>query len=638
MSLDPAELIFSQPAATTGELVFGDEGGGPVDPNCYVSWSLDVEVGFSSLVVRAGFGVEFAVPVGDVTPQFEGAYVSDTARPMTAQQRNRYQDGLPAAGFVEQHWQDTLAQPAYQSVRYQDGAAMARDVVDGWQDAIRMRNEAQSRYQDGAPVRRDAQQRFQDATRMRAEAHLRDQQALKVRRYAQARFQDALRRRAAQVVRFQDGLALVHEFHGGFHSGRTSTYGWWSRYQDAVPPNAGPRPPTPPEPGNPCYTPDPALVFVEPLTNGNGELIFVCENHEGPGPEPGATIIVPVREVYVVLNTHTLRRVDGNVLLPTFGMTLSLDVGSWTWSFSASLPIAAFDDVRPASDGTPVEVEATINGVPYRWLVENRSRDRRFGDTRFTIGGRGLLARLGEPFSPFLNFGNEFARTGQQLMADALSFNGVPLDWDIDWQIEDWNQPGGLWTKQGTYMDALTEIAEAVGAYIQPTPATQGLRVLAQYPALPRDWGTLTPDLELPDGAVTVESTGWAQKPRYNRVYVSGANGGVQGRVTLAGTDGLNLAPDVVSPLIGDAVAARMRGQRVLGETGHIATYGLRTAVGIRDEDDNPIGIIPPGRFIRYIENGVPKIGLSRAVQVDIDPVEAWQTIQVEVHEDVEPV
>lgn len=637
MSLDPAELIFSQPPNTTGELVFGDDDGSGGSDSAYIAWSLDVEVSFSGLTVRAGFGVSFAVPVADVLPSFEGAYVSDTARPLTAQQRSRFQDALPQYGEVAQRYQDTRPLPHYLGSRWQDADPLARESTLGWQDAIRLRDATQVRYQDGAPLRNDVEGGYQDAIRMRNAAHNRFQQGLPLRRQTEVRFQEALRQRAARAVRYQDGILLVRDFHGGFQSGHPVTYGWWSRYQEAIVPGAGPYVPVPPQP-NPCYTPSPALVFVEPMADGSGELIFVCENHDGPGPEPGATVIVPVREVYVVLNTHTLRRVDGNILLPTFGMSLSLDVGSWTWSFNASLPIAAFDDVRPASDGTPVELEATINGVPYRWLVENRSRDRRFGDTRFTISGRGLLARLGDPFSPFLNFGNENARTGQQLMADALSFNGVPLDWDIDWQIEDWNQPGGLWTKQGTYIDALTEIAEAVGAYIQPTNATQGLRVLAQYPALPRDWSTLTPDLELPDGAVTVESTGWAQKPRYNRVYVSGANGGVVGRVTLAGTDGANQAPDVVSPLIGDAVAARMRGQRVLGETGHIATYGLRTAVGIRDEDDNPIGIIPPGRFIRYIENGMPKIGLSRAVQVDVDPVEAWQTIQVEVHEDVESV
>lgn len=354
------------------------------------------------------------------------------------------------------------------------------------------------------------------------------------------------------------------------------------------------------------------------------------------GPGDDTPIIVPVREVYVVLNNCFLRRVDGNVFLPTFGMSLSLDCDSWTWSFSASLPISAFDDVRPDSDGTPIEVETSINGVPYRWLVEERSRDRRFAETRFSISGRGISARLASPGAPVLNFGNEEARTGQQLMDDVLTLNGVPLGWDVEWNIDDWNQPANLWTKQGTYAEALTEIAEAVGAYVQPTRTTQGLRVLPRYPLLPRDWPTVTGYLQLPEDAITVESTAWEQKPRYNGVYVSGTTGGLVGRVKITGTDGLMLAPDVSSPLIGDATAARMRGQRVLGETGHIATYGLRTAVGLRDEDNQPIGVVVPGRFIRYIENGVPKIGLSRAVKVDVDSVEVWQTISVEVHEDVE--
>ena len=96
----------------------------------------------------------------------------------------------------------------------------------------------------------------------------------------------------------------------------------------------------------------------------------------------------------MVLNNASLRRVDGNIALPTFSMTLGLDADSWTWSFSASLPGRALSDLEPASSGAPVEVEALINGVAFRALVESIERSREFGKSDLRITGRGKTALL----------------------------------------------------------------------------------------------------------------------------------------------------------------------------------------------------------------------------------------------------
>jgi hypothetical protein len=234
-----------------------------------------------------------------------------------------------------------------------------------------------------------------------------------------------------------------------------------------------------------------------------------------------------------------------------------------------------------------------------------------------------------------MNFGNTSDRTAQQLMGDVLSDNGVPLDWGVDWQVTDWLVPGGSWTKSGTYIDAVNEIAAAAGAYIQPMPATRELRVLPRFPYMPKDWTLDLADYELPDAIAVREGTEWVEKPRYNRVYVVGQKNGVRGRVTVTGTAGDLCAPTVVDSLITHADAARQRGMSILGDTGRIATYSLRTAVGVKDAGGTPIGVIPPGKFVRYIENGVSKIGITRSVSVDIGHPEINQTIGVEFHESV---
>lgn len=87
-------------------------------------------------------------------------------------------------------------------------------------------------------------------------------------------------------------------------------------------------------------------------------------------------------------------------------------------------------------------------------------------------------------------------------------------------------------------MDAINDIAQAAGGYVQPHPTAEVLCILPRYPAAPWAWGGVTPDIELPAEAASVETTEWIDKPAYNRVFVGGVGAGVFGPVTRAGTAG----------------------------------------------------------------------------------------------------
>lgn len=392
-------------------------------------------------------------------------------------------------------------------------------------------------------------------------------------------------------------------------------------------PGAGTSPgPVIPPVGDPCYVPPEGdevhLLFVE-HGPADTDLVFVCERH---GTDPGAVVVVPIKRVYVVLNESSLRRVDGDIALPTFQMSMSLDVDSWTWSFSASLPGRALPDLEPASPGQPVLVEATVNGVPYRFQIERFSRDRSFNVDGLKISGRGLGALLDSPHAPILTFGNSEARTAQQLMNDVLTDNGVPIGWDIDWQAVDWSVPAGLFSHQGPYISALNTIAAAAGSYIQPHPTDQVLHVMPRYPDLPWNWGDVIPHYEIPSAVSTVENIEWVEKARYNRVFVSGVQGGVLGQVTRGGTDGGLVAPMVTDPLITTEAAARQRGIPVLANTGSQANVTLRMPVLPET------GIILPGKYVRYVDGGTTHLGIARSVSVDVNSPETWQTIALETH------
>jgi hypothetical protein len=405
--------------------------------------------------------------------------------------------------------------------------------------------------------------------------------------------------------------------------------GWGMRYQNAMRPPVGQWKPQGPQPFDPCYVPPHGLnveLLFDDEWSGSTELVFICERHGGgPGPDPEALIVIPVRRYYVVINDIILRRVDGNYELLAYGFNMAIDRDSWTWSFSATLRADALPYLEPGSRSEPVELEATINGVPYRLQVEKIGRDTQFGAVRIRINGRGRAAILAAPYAPVLNFGNSAPRTAQQLMADVLTINGVSIGWDVDWGLVDWPVPAGAWAMQGSYIDAITDIAAAAGGYVQPHATDATLRILPSYPKPPWEWDTITPDIELPAAAASVESIEWVDMPAYNRVFAGGVSKGVFGPFTRSGTAGDLIATQVTHALITHADAHRQRGLAELSNTGRQAHYQLKTQVMPET------GIIVPGNFVRYVGD-TTVIGIVRSTSLDWSSPVMRQTIGVETH------
>lgn len=365
----------------------------------------------------------------------------------------------------------------------------------------------------------------------------------------------------------------------------------------------------------------PWFRYSRPLSPGWGVV-----SPPGPTPNPDGTFVVPILQVYIVLNTLTLVRVDTGQALPALDVSLSLDTDSWTWSFNATMPADQVGNVQPVA-GAPVVLQATINGVPYRVMVESIKRDRTWGRDRIAIGGRGIAAELAAPYSKTYTFTNTSARTAQQLLGDVLTENSVPLDWTVDWQLTDWLVPAGAWSVQGSRMDAITAIAQAAGGFVLPDPVAKVLRIKHRYHVAPWDWATTAPAFELPAAVVQSEGTEWVTRPTYNRVFVSGQRDGVLAQVTRDGTAGDLVAPMVTDALITHVDAGRQRGLSILANVGRQAIQTLRLPV--LDET----GVIEPGALIRYVDGGTTRRGIVRATQVEARWSEAWQSLSVETHE-----
>lgn len=609
------DLVFGRLAPASPDLVFGDTGGEVVIPRVDVAVTgsfaplqVVAEVSFAQVVAVTGSFAPLSIvaqaeyrsntqrpTVGKTDTSFQQASISQHG---TGQQQ---QDAVAAPIGWEAFWAKVTGQPA--GVEHRLPKVLQRNPVanDGvFQDATRLQNATFYLHQDATGLDQSRTGVFENATPTRSSTFYRHQDGTKAHQRADTRYQNATPR---PLVRSRDLYQLASAL----------LRGWDSRFQEGVPPPPGITIFTPPPPPGPvpCYDPNPHLLFSVPWT-ADSNLVFICDAGAAPPPPPppGDTIVVPVQRVYIVINSASLRRVSDNALIPTYSLSLSLDASSWSWGFDASIPMEAQALVEPTTG--PVELLATINGTSFRLLAENLSRERSFGRATMRVSGRGRNAILDAPYAPTMTFQNTIERTAQQLAGDVLTFNGVPMPWAVQWGLTDWLVPAEVFTHQGTHISALNAIAQAAGGYLQPHRTEQTLRILPRYPQAPWNWGSVTPDFQLPSDVTVRESIQWTDKPQFTRAFVSGQQQGVLGQVTRQGTAGDLVAPMVTDPLITAADAARQRGISILSDTGRVVTIGLSLPVL------PATGVIEPGKFVRYVDGGVTRLGIVRSTSVGV--------------------
>jgi hypothetical protein len=594
-----AALLFEQLPATSGELVFG--GGSAAIPP-----------------VTATIGAA----LGGVTVSAAAHYDNRVTR---------YRQGAAVSAFDQAR------------------AARPPDAAAGWSAPRRVQPEMRARWQHGTP-RRPAVAIGVDGAQTRQQmAHLAWQIAASLAAGAAAPSQRAQRRRAATQARYQIGAGAwgyaaegmqagaprgyaleraawqiaqrrqrEHAGRSGASQARRGRQAEAARWERARRPPAGAHLVVVPPTHSPCYTPDASLLFAERWT-GSPHLLFACDRHA----PAGGTVVVAIKRAYIVINNSTLRRIDGDIELRMYTGSMTLDFGSWTWSWNAVLRKDALPHVQRAPGESPVELEATINGVAYRLRVVSVGRDTEFASSRIRVSGKGRAAVLAAPYAPQGSFGSAVDRTAQQLANDVMTINGVTIGWEIDWGITDWLVPGGAWAFQGTYIEALNDIASSVGAYVQPHATDQVLRFLPEYPVAPWNWADLDPQVVLPGAAVQVEGTEWIDNPEYNRVFVGGVSTGVFGPFTRAGTAGDLIAPQITHSLITAPEAHYQRGLAELSRGGPRIDRTLNLQVLPET------GILLPGTVLDY-QGSETQRGLVRRTHVAWGSPTLRQTIGVE--------
>lgn len=625
------DLIFGQaanPAGSPVEIVFGDDGGdGPGD-------AVELQAAGSitgmraPILLRSGVRAFAAGQITGLRLVAAAQYDVNVTRPVvgTVAQRwqdavrrgmpasERYQAALPLQAAIREHWQDAGALGAAILARYEAASMLSVAVRQGWQQAARLSGPGvRQGFEEALPLRHAIVQHWQDAARRSMSRAQRFQEALPLRRVIAQHWQEGLR--VSAVVTDGMGIAVAR------------SRAWRNHYQEAWVPRPGVSTPTQPPQPDPCYVPEVPVHLVFDALADHGvpaHLVFLCDRHSDP--EPGATVIVPVRRTYIVINNITLHRVDTGAELRAHSFSMSLDYQSWTWSWSASLHHDAAAHLGRDGQGDPAELEVVVNGVPFRLRLERIVKDRRFlPQTRWSVSGKGKASILGAPYAPTLSFGAATPRTAQQLAADVLTVNGVGMGWALDWQIVDWLVPAGAWALQGTYIDAINDIATAAGGYVQPHATDPVLRVLPRYPAAPWAWGGITPDFEIPGAAAEVVGTEYVDRPGYNRVFLGGVGAGVFGPFSRAGTAGNVQAPQVTHALITHADVHRARGIAELSDTGRQEHFTLR--VQVLPET----GVIVPGQFVRF-RGDQTVMGIVRSTSIEWSRPTLRQTLSIETH------
>lgn len=342
-----------------------------------------------------------------------------------------------------------------------------------------------------------------------------------------------------------------------------------------------------------------------------------------PVDPPGhITLTIPAQSVYIMQHILSVTLLD---LTPISmeSVNLSLDADSFSWQFSGTLlDKADLVKVQQVGSQAPVQLIVTVNGYSWRVLVERIERSRKFAENNITLSGRGLTALLGQPYEQPAS-----ATQSADLTVQQLSELQLPTGWTINWTATTWVVPSGAYsyTSQAP-IQALSTLVLDIGAMMVPSRDSQVINIMPRYPVLPWYFDLLSPDITIPESAIT----GLSMRPvipyQANGVYVHGTEiGGVLAWCRLDGTDGARLSGTVSNALMTDVIGCRALGERILA--GQYVQPAVRSFELPMDGTSMPL--LEVGQFVETTVDNAPVRGIINSVQVEAKLGSVRQTIQI---------
>ena len=361
---------------------------------------------------------------------------------------------------------------------------------------------------------------------------------------------------------------------------------------------------------------------------------------EYPDYQGPITVIVPppaepdILETYMIANSVSVVVLPDRVPLDMTGIRIGRDIDSFAWTLSAQLfGRTSLNQVRPDAAG-PKQVEVTINGHVWVFLIERYSGTGKLADERYTLTGASRTQLLAAPYAPARSQVNTAPINAELAASNELINTGFTLEWDT-WQLgpPDWTMPAGAFSYQAqTPMQVLAALAETAGGVVSPALAADVLTILPRYRAPVWQWSSAIMDRIIPAAIVSDWGSEWQPQPEWNSCYVSGTNYGVSVDVRRAGTAGDNPAPDVFTDWMTGTDPARSRGAAELCKGGNQEVVTLN--LPLFPEATAP-GLVTPAQLCEVRDVEETWRGLCLGTEITAEGVGASrvkQTLRLERH------
>ena len=552
---------------------------------------LDAFPGFDGNRLRADLGAEIVPPEPtgittalsvairhrDSVPKgLQAALAYGQAVPFDRRSAFRHQNTEPRNSQSAIRWRQTLERGQSRAIAHRFGLPMAGESSLRWRN-LRPRNaERASPWKNTAPL--DVGRSVEWRNARRAD-----------RRFGQG-WHD---------TEIQD-VGLVAPWNNAIRRPRHYAIPWGATVQPPTlwknPEIFEPVEPTPP--GDPVYVP--------PLGNRLGaHLNCLYTPPQGNRLKAHLRRLACLRRHYVIDNDLIIRRADNEQEVTADSVSLSGNLESFAFSFSASVPReSGLELIDPA--GASVEIEIIINGITFLCLVESFGDDRSWSEGRqdsISVQGRSVSAELDEPYTLPRSRAETESLTVVQLMQQELP-EGGPWSLEIHPGFVDFTVPGGTFAYSGlTPIRAIAYIAGEVGAVVIPDTASRTLRIVPRFVARPWRIGDAESDTEIEYGLVEADRRRWyaniETQPRLG-VFVEGEKNGVAVSARVDGTAG-EWAEPVVSQLITDAQAGLARAIAEMGQSWIAAEVDLQ--LPLATEGEGMPGLVSPGQVVTVTES-----------------------------------
>lgn len=325
-----------------------------------------------------------------------------------------------------------------------------------------------------------------------------------------------------------------------------------------------------------------------------------------------ADIVAPPLDTYIMLNTITAT--CGDITLNPLSASVKTDMNGYCWQGEIALSPDDFGALNLMNTplGQEKIITLTINGDTFRFMAENISDHRAFGQRSYTVSGRSLTAKLGADYA--------ICKTGfigqdlyaSQLVQSAIADTGFTLEW----QTVDWLIPANTYTlADKTPIAVIMDIAHAVGAFVVSHPAQNILYVRPKYKLPAWQLKSATADFSVPANMILSVSGQKHTQTQANGVFVLGeGENAVGAHIVRTGTDALPETDALSHCVYTDLIACEAAGIAALSDTGNHKTETV--TLPIMKKYQLPLASL--GQIWRFTEPSAAFIGIIESISIKV--------------------